>query len=116
MRDAADTEAELANRSANAELVRLVQAYRTYGHLLADLDPLGLQPARCGDAAVFAPQECPQPESHSARSNPVRTRPPRTVSDLNPSNYRLGSPSKTYDIRGACRGCIACNPLSKAPP
>ena len=41
-----DTEAELANRSKNAELLRLVQAYRVYGHLLADLDPLGLQPAR----------------------------------------------------------------------
>jgi 2-oxoglutarate dehydrogenase complex dehydrogenase (E1) component-like enzyme len=41
-----DTPAEIANRSENAELLRLVQAYRTYGHLLADLDPLRLQPKR----------------------------------------------------------------------
>eukprot|EP01119_Soliformovum_irregulare_P005387 TRINITY_DN17154_c0_g1_i1.p1 TRINITY_DN17154_c0_g1~~TRINITY_DN17154_c0_g1_i1.p1 ORF type:complete len:948 (-),score=283.69 TRINITY_DN17154_c0_g1_i1:234-3053(-) len=33
---------ELQNRSENANLLRLVSSYRRYGHLTADLDPLGL--------------------------------------------------------------------------
>jgi 2-oxoglutarate dehydrogenase complex dehydrogenase (E1) component-like enzyme len=37
------TEEEQLNRSANANLFRLVYAYRSYGHLAADLDPLGIQ-------------------------------------------------------------------------
>lgn len=38
-----DTAEEQANRSANANLFRLVYAYRNYGHLQADIDPLGIQ-------------------------------------------------------------------------
>jgi len=48
----ADTPEELENRSRNAELVRFVQAYRKFGHLEADLDPLGLQPRRSVGAPV----------------------------------------------------------------
>lgn len=40
---ALDTPEERANRSANANLFRLVYAFRSYGHLVADLDPLGIQ-------------------------------------------------------------------------
>ncbi|KAJ3380793.1 putative 2-oxoglutarate dehydrogenase E1 component DHKTD1, mitochondrial [Lobulomyces angularis] len=36
------TQEQLDNRNANANLLRLVKAYRTKGHLQADLDPLGL--------------------------------------------------------------------------
>ncbi|KAI9173184.1 hypothetical protein H9P43_007315 [Blastocladiella emersonii ATCC 22665] len=57
------TPEELANRQANANLLRLVQAYRVHGHRAATLDPLGLNdpaqniseldPARYGlDAAA----------------------------------------------------------------
>lgn len=38
--------AELANRVENGNLVRLATAYRTQGHLEAELDPLGLQAKR----------------------------------------------------------------------
>ena len=38
-----DTRDEISNRSKNPNLVRLVEAYRTYGHLKASLDPLNLQ-------------------------------------------------------------------------
>lgn len=38
-----DTPEEQANRTANANLFRLVYAYRNYGHLVADLDPLDIQ-------------------------------------------------------------------------
>lgn len=34
---------EIANRKENANLLRMVSSFRTYGHLEADLDPLGLQ-------------------------------------------------------------------------
>lgn len=34
---------EQQNRMYNANLFRLVYAYRSYGHLVADLDPLGIQ-------------------------------------------------------------------------
>ncbi|KAI3651269.1 hypothetical protein MP228_004750 [Amoeboaphelidium protococcarum] len=34
---------EQLNRNNNANLFRLVYAYRSYGHLAADLDPLGIQ-------------------------------------------------------------------------
>ncbi|KAL8589860.1 hypothetical protein ACOMHN_020863 [Nucella lapillus] len=37
------TEAEIQNRSERANVTRLVQAYRQYGHRKASLDPLGLQ-------------------------------------------------------------------------
>ncbi|KAF9163639.1 hypothetical protein DFQ26_002295 [Actinomortierella ambigua] len=36
------TPEQLANRVENANLLRLVIAYRTHGHKIADLDPLGL--------------------------------------------------------------------------
>ncbi|OZJ02164.1 hypothetical protein BZG36_04628 [Bifiguratus adelaidae] len=36
------TEEELKNRTENGSLLRFVQAYRTYGHSAAALDPLGL--------------------------------------------------------------------------
>ncbi|RKP28148.1 thiamine diphosphate-binding protein [Syncephalis pseudoplumigaleata] len=39
----ADTEKQLDNRRENANLLRLVIAYRTHGHRNAKLDPLGLQ-------------------------------------------------------------------------
>lgn len=35
-----DTPEEQMNRSKNANLFRLVYAYRSYGHLAAQLDPL----------------------------------------------------------------------------
>ena len=35
-----DTAEELANRVENANLLRLVIGYRTFGHRRADLDPL----------------------------------------------------------------------------
>jgi 2-oxoglutarate dehydrogenase complex dehydrogenase (E1) component-like enzyme len=34
---------ELANRQANANLLRFVEAFRAFAHLKADLDPLGLE-------------------------------------------------------------------------
>ena len=37
---------EIANRKENANLLRLVSAFRSYGHLEAELDPLGLQNKR----------------------------------------------------------------------
>ena len=37
---------ELENREHNANLLRLITAYRRYGHILADLDPLGLEKKR----------------------------------------------------------------------
>src|SRR4051812_27089988 len=37
------TSAELDNRNANANLLRLVLAFRNHGHRAADLDPLGIQ-------------------------------------------------------------------------
>jgi 2-oxoglutarate dehydrogenase complex dehydrogenase (E1) component-like enzyme len=40
-----DTPEEQLNRSENANLFRLVYAYRSYGHLAADLDPLHIQKA-----------------------------------------------------------------------
>ena len=36
------TPEQLSNQIKNANLVRLVTAYRTHGHKAADLDPLGL--------------------------------------------------------------------------
>ena len=42
-RDSAYTSDEILNRSFNGNLVRLVTAYRRYGHLTANLDPLQLK-------------------------------------------------------------------------
>jgi probable 2-oxoglutarate dehydrogenase E1 component DHKTD1 len=39
----ADTDKQLDNRRKNANLLRLVIAYRTHGHRNAKLDPLGIQ-------------------------------------------------------------------------
>jgi 2-oxoglutarate dehydrogenase complex dehydrogenase (E1) component-like enzyme len=36
---------ELENRAKNANLTRLVLAYRNHGHRIADLDPLNLTKA-----------------------------------------------------------------------
>lgn len=33
----------LDNRAKNPNLLRLITAYRRYGHIIADLDPLGLE-------------------------------------------------------------------------
>ncbi|XP_076441946.1 2-oxoadipate dehydrogenase complex component E1-like [Babylonia areolata] len=40
------TEAEIKNRVEQANITRLVQAYRQYGHRKAQLDPLGLQTSK----------------------------------------------------------------------
>jgi len=40
------TAEQIHNRNENANLVRLVKAFRTYGHLDAELDPLGIQSRR----------------------------------------------------------------------
>jgi len=50
-----DTEEQSKNRIENANLVRLVKAYRTYGHLEADLDPLGLLTRRFGSLSSLFP-------------------------------------------------------------
>ncbi|KAJ2110321.1 hypothetical protein IW146_005955 [Coemansia sp. RSA 922] len=56
---------ELRNRQANAGLLQLVSAYRRYGHLSSNLDPLGIQKSElldelsagmyglCEDSSVF---------------------------------------------------------------
>eukprot|EP01114_Cavostelium_apophysatum_P008298 TRINITY_DN2068_c0_g1_i2.p1 TRINITY_DN2068_c0_g1~~TRINITY_DN2068_c0_g1_i2.p1 ORF type:complete len:950 (+),score=302.99 TRINITY_DN2068_c0_g1_i2:181-3030(+) len=41
--DAAYNVSELENRQQNANLLRLITAYRRYGHVIADLDPLKLE-------------------------------------------------------------------------
>src|SRR6266480_2039801 len=37
-----DSPEELLNRAENANLLRLVTSYRTYGHKNGDIDPLGI--------------------------------------------------------------------------
>ncbi|KAH3853578.1 hypothetical protein DPMN_096107 [Dreissena polymorpha] len=44
-----------ANRNANSNVFRLVEAYRTYGHRKATIDPLGLQQVML-DQAELAPE------------------------------------------------------------
>ncbi|ORZ31198.1 Transketolase, pyrimidine binding domain-domain-containing protein [Catenaria anguillulae PL171] len=61
---------ELANRQANANLLRLVHAYRTHGHLVAKLDPLGIN----------------TPKSE--------------VPELNPARYGLVDANQTYNLNG----------------
>jgi len=34
---------QIENQIANANLLRLINAYRSFGHLCAELDPLGLK-------------------------------------------------------------------------
>ena len=63
LEDAAKARAEmLAKAKARAEaakeaaVIQLLNAYRVRGHLIADLDPLGVDTRRCGEAAAHFPR------------------------------------------------------------
>ena len=86
-----DTNVELTNRIENANLLRLVVAYRTYGHKKAHLDPLGILEQEYVYLSIFVDYRISLMFHYQLNRNVVA---------LDYKRYGFTDPNKVYNLNG----------------